>query len=184
MEKERAMTLSFSTTWPKHMGGGPTHFVEKIWEGLEITENEYDTWLGEDGIINREMGGNFNLGYPNEWRPKIHTIREDKHDRWRAGMKIHMAIGNRTPNRFQFAPTLVCMGVQEIVITEKIMTVYDCIKLNDGRVFTIQVDGKHLPMHRITDLAINDGFDSVDQFFQWFNEDFEGKLIGWTDFKY
>lgn len=33
-------------------------------------------------------------------------------------------------------------------------------------------------------LALNDGFESVKQFFQWFNEPFVGKLIHWTDSKY
>jgi len=33
-------------------------------------------------------------------------------------------------------------------------------------------------------LARNDGFESVDDFFKWFNADFQGKIIHWTDFKY
>ena len=33
-------------------------------------------------------------------------------------------------------------------------------------------------------LAINDGFESLKHFFEYFNEDFEGKIIHWTDLKY
>jgi len=33
-------------------------------------------------------------------------------------------------------------------------------------------------------LSANDGFDSVEQFFQWFDKDFKGKLIHWTDYEY
>ena len=34
------------------------------------------------------------------------------------------------------------------------------------------------------DLARNDGFDSIQAFFEWFKEDFEGKIIHWTDLRY
>jgi hypothetical protein len=33
-------------------------------------------------------------------------------------------------------------------------------------------------------IARHDGFDSVNDFLDWFSEDFTGKLIHWTDLKY
>jgi hypothetical protein len=33
-------------------------------------------------------------------------------------------------------------------------------------------------------LARNDGFDSVEDFFSFFPEDFKGKIIHWTDLRY
>ena len=33
-------------------------------------------------------------------------------------------------------------------------------------------------------LAQNDGFETIEEFFAYFNEDFKGKMIHWTDLKY
>jgi hypothetical protein len=33
-------------------------------------------------------------------------------------------------------------------------------------------------------LMKNDGFESAEQFFNWFNGYFKGKIIHWTDLKY
>ena len=33
-------------------------------------------------------------------------------------------------------------------------------------------------------LAIADGFDSIEDFFKYFTNDFTGKIIHWTDLKY
>ena len=42
----------------------------------------------------------FNKQFPDKITEgtKKHTIREDKHDRWNAGMIMHMATGVRTKN--------------------------------------------------------------------------------------
>ena len=46
------------------------------------------------------------------------------------------------------------------------------------------IDNIVLTNKQIEQLAKNDGFDSVQDFFNWFNEDFNGRIIHWTDFKY
>ena len=46
------------------------------------------------------------------------------------------------------------------------------------------IDGRYLNYDEIKILSLNDGFDSVQQFFKWFNKDFEGKIIHWTKLKY
>lgn len=45
-------------------------------------------------------------------------------------------------------------------------------------------NGIRLKRSQIEELAMNDGFESVDQFFAWFNKDWKGKIIHWTDLKY
>lgn len=145
------------------MGGGATHFVEKIWEGIRDPNDNSEILFYSDN------GKRFDPY--SAYAPKIHTIREDPHNRWKVGMKIHPVIGNRTPNRFQFAPTLTCTCADKIWITP------------DAR-FRVILDGHILTDQEIHTLALNDGFESVKQFFQWFNEPFVGKLIHWTDFKY
>ena len=43
---------------------------------------------------------------------------------------------------------------------------------------------KTLKPEEIQKLSLNDGFDSCEDFFAWFNEDFSGKIIHWTPFRY
>ena len=56
--------------------------------------------------------------------------------------------------------------------------------------FIIYVDGKELHIEQRLILAKNDGFclpngePSLINFGLWFNKDFDGKIIHWTDFKY
>ena len=171
------MTLAFST----QIANNPTYFPEKILSSLVFNYPDYD-WQEFERMIDLLPQyyectlGDFNL--------KQHTIREDSKNKWKQGNKIHFVINNRTKKRFQFAPVFKCVSIQEIKIEEKIMTTYDCAKLNSGRVFTVQIDNKYLSYYRISELAINDGFDSVEAFFEYFNKDFKGKIIHWTDLKY
>ena len=101
---------------------------------------------------------------------KIHTIRADKTSRWKAGNEIHFATGVRTADYDCFKKG-ICVGVQKIQIRR-------CY----GE--AVRIDGIGLSRGDIKNLAINDGFSDVDSFFQWFDTDFEGKIIHWTDFKY
>ena len=102
---------------------------------------------------------------------KKHTIREDKKDRWKPGMKIHFATGVRTKNYNQFKEG-VCKSVQKIKITYL-----------EGSI-RIRVDGQLIDYASLKRIAKNDGFDSSRAFLNWFNKDFEGKIIHWTDLKY
>ena len=109
---------------------------------------------------------------------KIHTIREDKHDRWKVGMKIHMATGVRTKNYKQFAEATV----SEISTIE--------IKWYGSKEFSnraVQVKVNETNITNTFDtldlLVKNDGFSNRQDFFAWFNEDFTGKLIYWENLK-
>ncbi|MBB4034871.1 hypothetical protein GGR21_000758 [Dysgonomonas hofstadii] len=107
---------------------------------------------------------------------KIHSIREDKTDRWKEGNTIHFATGVRTKNYDNFKMD-ECKGTQSIKI-EYFEGVFFANKV------TVFIDGRALEYEEILTLAHNDGFCSVADFLKWFNKDFEGKIIHWTDFKY
>ena len=111
---------------------------------------------------------------------KIHTIREDSNDRWKAGNKIHFATGVRTKNYNQFKEG-ECKSIQTIEIF------YGDVKPN---LVTVAID-KGIIYSTLLDIDFNflefvknDGFDSIESFFDWFDKDFKGKIIHWTDKRY
>lgn len=167
-------TLGFSTQFP---WGERTKFVGKIWQGL-LNDNNPHATEGDIGNIlleaNDKQLSEFDF-CKNELTPKIHTIREDKKDLWHPGRKIHPVVFNRTKNRFQFAPVLECKSVQRIAIFYNIEY---SIKP------TVFVEDMPLSPIMMKQLAQSDGFNSVEDFFRFFNKDFTGKIIHWTTFKY
>ena len=116
----------------------------------------------------------FNKRFPQPILDKIkkHTIREDKHNRWKAEGIIHMATGVRTKNYNCFYKCK-CTGTQIIEIAN-----------TPGYPRAVWIDNRLIDTDEITKLAHNDGFKSIDDFFEWFNKDFQGKIIHWTDFRY
>lgn len=103
---------------------------------------------------------------------KVHTIREDKSNRWIQTRLIHLVINNRTPERFQFAPLIICTAIQKISIVW------------DGPIPGVYVDDELLLSNDVERLALNDGFDTVGDFYNYFNTDFTGKIIHWDDVRY
>jgi len=61
------------------------------------------------------------------------------------------------------------------------MYIIDGCKLEVASVF---IDGVWLPGEEVLMVAINDGFDSLKDFFNYFSTNYNGKIIHWTDFKY
>ncbi|WP_395075362.1 hypothetical protein [Flavobacterium sp.] len=175
------MILSFST----QLNGKPTYFPEKILTGLEErqiisfdqTEELFKTAIiSKKGICHRiEFSGHIIIN------PKLHTIREDKNNRWQVGNKIDFFINARQKNMFRFAPVLPVVSIQEIEIK--------WLKNKEKKIWwylgaTISINNVYLSATQCEQLAINDGFDSVIEFFEYFNKDFHGKIIHWTDLKY
>jgi len=119
------------------------------------------------------------LGFKPQFVPKIlsgqkiHTIREDKHNRWKPGMNIHMATGVRT-KKYECFKYDRCESVQEIVFHYYRKTCRPHVR----------IDGRLLYPEEVMRLARNDGFDSLADFFAWFNNDYRGKIIHWTYTKY
>lgn len=102
-------------------------------------------------------------------KQKIHTIREDTRMRWKEGAKIHFATGVRTCAYNQFYSGKVV----------KIQTIEIHPEANH-----ILIDGFELNYEQRLLLAKNDGFDSMVDFWRWFNKPFTGRLISWTKFNY
>lgn len=164
------MILGFSTK----INGKPTHFVERIHKCFSLRE------------VNMVAGLDPSLHYPKDYNyvakdkkpAKLHTIREDKTNRWKAGMKIDFFINVRTKDMFRFAPVLPVVSVQSFEV-EKLCNTGEWYKD-----FIVLVDNLYQDVNGINQIALNDGFDTVEDFFSYFNENFKGKLIHWTDKKY
>lgn len=175
------MTLNFSTHWGPDMGmiaGKPTYFVHKIWNGL-VKEHLYDVF--DERHMHKEYFIKFEerMHFRSHLHPKIHTIRRG--NRWKRGDKIHMVIHNRTENRFQFAPMLKCTGVQDF----EIKYTFEVDHLGEGVMKPhMFIDGIKLSFGQISRLAINDGFDRVQDFYKFFCNDFKGQIIHWVDGMY
>jgi len=163
---------------------------------------------------------------------KIHTIRDDAHDRWKPGMPIHFWIGTpRVPatkaerifvigdrarlwQKIEDGQRTAGETIKNIFksnapetwlpvcwTTEKIL-IYDLQTNKPG----VVIGWKILLPTEIEELASNDGFETVEDFFNWFRKptvekwwnevkgkyvnkktlptEFEGKIIHWTDFVY
>lgn len=175
------MILPFSTQF----NGKPNYFIEKIWEGL--IEKETSPKIRIDDMIH--YMANYSERFAKCWDavenkkarpvPKIHTIRKDSNHRWCRGRDIHFYINNRSRNAFQFAPVVMCTGIQTISIH------YTNTDFRNTKYPITIIDGQWVITEGVIEkLAINDGFESIEAFYEYFNEDFEGKIIHWTNLRY
>lgn len=167
------MILGFST----EIKGKPTYFVEKIHTGIRI-ENKV-------GLSEVNVPSNYNFVVKSKCKPKIHTIREDKNNRWEENIKIDFFINVRKKDMFRFAPVLPVVSTQsfELKYHENTFLVYVDEKLFffGNRDFTINEFENYDGM---LELVHNDGFDTIEDFCNYFNESYKGKIIHWTNFKY
>lgn len=177
------MILPFSTHFKD---GTKTNFIDKIWASLLASGQVDAVDLLHFDLKCRENAKFLPTSKPYalSFSPKPHTIREDAHDRWHAGRLIHPVVFNRSKNQFQFAPTLVCKSVQKIEIKHR----WDYGKIQevfiDGYLFASIEPSLHRNEQKLNQMAKNDGFSSFEDFFAWFDHDFTGKIIHWTDLKY
>ncbi|WP_281322167.1 hypothetical protein [Flavobacterium aestivum] len=176
------MILPFSTK----IGDKPTYFIEKIWEGLLRDVYESDTEYQQYLRLHKIKF----LGYwdwiPDEYKritnPKIHTLRDDEKDRWKSGKLIHFFINNQKSDMFQFAPVLPVVSTQEVFMTYAHSDLIE-ISIDDRQLFSY---------NERLEFALNDGFDSWEDFFKYFypkitaskQKFYKGKLIHWTNLKY
>lgn len=179
------MTLSFTQRWPSHMdnlAGQPNYFIEKIWLSL-LSDKEYCNQIYDYEKRHVELFDEYFDTPSYGLESKLHTIREDKTNRWKAGNDIHFVINNRTKDRFQFAPVVKCKSVQNIEIKEMIMTARPNCLIED-KIYTVKVDNKYLTISEVETSAINDGFPDIKSFFNYFRDGFKGKIIHWTNTRY
>lgn len=100
---------------------------------------------------------------------KIHTLREDKKERYKVGQLIDHCTGVRTKNfKKHYQSTITRIDFAFIVPREK----------------AIYINGTKLSQMEFWLFLQNDGFDSAEQFWAWFQEPKVYRLIQWTDFKY
>lgn len=112
---------------------------------------------------------------------KIHTIRADKVNRWKAGYEIHHAVNNRTPQYRCFLKNR-CRSTQQVLIVLLKGT-------SQPPILSITVDRRRLNREEVHKLAVNDGFNGEAEMIKWFFKDpkdevWSGKIIHWTPFKY
>lgn len=187
------MTLGFMQNWPKSMAmqNDKTYFIAKIWMGIP---QQYKSLKIYDDYCNKHVS-QFKAHWDDtdlEIKPKLHTIRHDESERWKPGMDIHFVINSRTKDRFQFAPVVKCKSVQtiEIMDSSHLPRVNGIVLEFPHGVeifylaYEVKIDGRFLNEHEIRELAKNDGFESVEDFFKYFNKDFKGRLIHWTNLSY
>ena len=164
------MILGFSTKFPKGKGtlsGKKTFFINKIMKSI---------WLNFPKETNEFSDEKISVFNSEKLTPKIHTIRVDKNSRWKVGNDIHFSINVRTKKMFRFAPIIKVKSIQKIEIVHR--------GIVGERKANIYIDNVIIGIDEMEQLAINDGFDSVENFFEWFSNDFTGKIIHWTDLKY
>lgn len=166
------MILPFST----QINGQPSYFINKIWNGLidnniATNYNEYFLKIPKAQSVGYTAGLSF--------KPKIHTIREDKNDRWETGRLIHFTINNRTKDSFRFAPVIPVLSTQKIFISYY----HGCLEMGIANGPSL----RFLDKVQKEILISNDGL-SIEEFIHFFFPEgkgtFIGKIIHWTDFKY
>jgi len=160
------MILSFS----RKIGGKATYFAEKIYRAMLWSKEEISAFAETMGEKHRAIG--FDKDYSFECKPKLHTIREDKANRWEAGKLIHPYYGARTKGAVQFGPVMRVESVQSIVMIQR------------ADRLDVSIDEKIIYSDELEILAENDGFDTLADFLEYFNGGFRGKIIHWTRLRY
>ena len=110
---------------------------------------------------------------------KIHSMREDKHNRWKVGMDIQFSTGARTKWYKKFRTDGKCLGLQKVDIYQ------------GSRHAMVRVDGRILTDKEKLTLAKNDGFKNVFAMMRFFVPEvplipselnkWHGRIIHWTD---
>lgn len=173
------MILGFST----QINSKPTYFVEKIYKGVLNCLGYKDFHIQARMCFDLRQNKNYNVDklLMLSTKPKLHTIRDDKNDRWKVGTKIDFFINCRQKDMFRFAPVLPVVIVQEIHIMYRSGNIFFADRMYSADVY---IDKRKLSVSELTTLAQNDGFENVEDFFAYFDKDFNGKIIHWTDLKY
>ena len=116
---------------------------------------------------------------------KVHTIRDDKGNRWRAGMAMHMYTGGRFSKEYRQFAEKQCTSVQEI-------NMWLDEDDNGLSILHVFVESDSQAAFDYEQFAIRDGFSSMKAFYDYWmpiieelpGERFTGKIIHWTDLKY
>jgi hypothetical protein len=164
------------------MNSKPTYFVERIHKCFSLKEVYMIAGLDPSAHYPK----NYNFIAKDKLPAKLHTIREDEKDRWKAGNKIDFFINCRQKDMFRFAPVLPVVSTQKVEI--KWFELFDKKMVRvfiDNKSFAcVKFDGTMIVTGEMLLFAQNDGFDTIEDFLTYFNADFKGKIIHWTDLRY
>jgi len=160
----------------ENINGKETNFKAKIWAGI-YSDNRSGMSLDErpDFFISKIPEPN---GFWTAFKPKIHTIRQDKKNRWSEGQLIHFKTWEGRPHHsknIEIAPAMRVKSVQKIELKFYRKT---------NKLLMLLVDDKNLGLSEIHKLAINDGFEDIESMIAYLGRNFSGKIIHWTDFSY
>ena len=103
---------------------------------------------------------------------KIHTIRVDKNNRWKIGMKIHFWMGNPRNVKSKNKPFQFGIGIVKEVREIEIYPSKDLVVISGTKICS---------NYDLNYLAKSDGFNNWIEMKDFFKEDFKGKLIFWKD---
>lgn len=142
----------------------------------------------DETLANTLLHSDFNSDVLDIVMPKLHTIRQDKKGSWQAGKTVHAVIKNRTAERFQFCPEFEVKSTQSIDIQYRrtshkteVVVLIDEVVIGEAIWVNCRLVNSSMTVDQ---LAINDGFDSTNEFFEYFNEDYSGVIIHWTNLRY
>lgn len=103
---------------------------------------------------------------------KIHTIREDKNNRWQIGMSIQFYAMNPRNGGTKFAD-----GIVKDIFKIEIVPELDIVMIN-SKVNSLYVH-EFNKLEALNRLAVHDGFEDWKEMKQFFTKPFIGKLIIW-----
>ena len=125
---------------------------------------------------------------------KIHTLREDKNDRWKQGRLIQFSTGVRT-KKYKQHYEKVCTGIQNVHITLPFTKI-----IPFAADMNIYINGELLNPLENHSFILNDGFTNELDFMRWFfyekkknrgkitwkqkTDTWRGKIIHWTQLRY
>jgi hypothetical protein len=177
------MKLHFS----QHANKIPTYFVEKIWKGLKncISPEQYFKIQAELSSDEMKKEYTIDLEVYQKVLPKIHTIRRDLNKSWIVGKPINFIINLKGNKTIYFAPVLPVVSTQKIQIRHYKNTVLVYI---DNKLFFFgnkDLTPDEFENHsEMLQFSQNEGFDSIKEFCSWFDINFKGKIIHWTNLTY
>ena len=128
------------------------------------------------------------LGCKGQFVPKIvdgtkpHSFRAKRKDgrKWKVGDTIQFYENVRQPNMRKIRLDGVVVGVQEVVMA---------FLHNSKNKLHMIIDGRVIHADELNEIAIKDGFCSINEFSLFFfpnqsDKKWQGQLVHWTDLKY
>jgi len=160
-------------------------FPEMMIKGISKIFPQYKYSIIVDSHLNKYISylNSINKEYANVSSSKIHTIRKDSRSRWNKDV-VFAPVAKHDNDQIQFFSNLKIVNTQEIKVSyyRKKPEVYiksEALKM--WVIFYADYGSEIYNEEGMNELAVNDGFRDIKQFFQYFKEEYVGKIIHWTD---